>query len=198
MLLPIMTTSRLLAVFAVAWLALFAGCGSDDAEPAPATHTAANGDVYNDADVEFATTMVPLHAEMVQLVVLADDRPLSPDVRDLANAIREARVTEVEQMTDWLSGWDQEIPETAIDHANAGHDAEEMAGSEKVEELQELSDSEFQARWLEVMIAHYEEAIELAQAEQAEGRFADTVAFAETLEQSQTGDLEALQELLDR
>lgn len=192
-----MITSRLLTVLAVGCLALLAACGSDDADPAPATHTAANGDVYNDADVEFATTMVPLHAEVVQLVVLADDRPLSPDVRDRANAIREARVPEVEQMTDWLSGWDQEIPETAIDHANAGHDAEEMTGSEEVEELQELGDDEFQTRWLEVMIDHHEEAIELAQAEQADGRFADTVAFAETLEQTQTQDLEALQELLD-
>jgi uncharacterized protein (DUF305 family) len=192
-----MTTARLITL-GCALLLVAAGCGGEEADPPPAVHTASNGDVYNEADVEFASAMVPHDAETVQLVVLADGRPLSPEVRDLANAIRAERVLEVEEMTDWLTAWDQKVPETAIDHANAGHDPEEMTGSEEVAELQELGDEEFEDRWLAVMVEHHAEGVELAQAEQADGRYDDAVALAKSIEQTHEQDVAAMQELLDR
>lgn len=189
---------RVLTAGGAVLLMMLAGCGSEDAEPPPAVHTAANGEVYNDADVEFATAMIPHHGETVQLVVLADDRPLSRGARRLADDIRESRVADVEQMTDWLMAWDVEVPETVVDHANAGHGDDHLTGSETVDELTGLGDAEFEDRWLEVLADHHEEAGELARAEQQDGRYADAVALADAIEQQQSDDIDTMADLLDR
>ncbi len=103
-----------------------AACGDDSQEGAIAsgTRTAAGGDVFNDADVEFATSMVPHHAQAIQMVTLTDGRQLDPEVQQLADEIRAAQGPEVETMVDWLVAWGEEVPETSLDHVNAGHDAE--------------------------------------------------------------------------
>ncbi|NHA01294.1 hypothetical protein G5V59_19455 [Nocardioides sp. W3-2-3] len=50
-------------------------CSRDDAGDRPplATQTAMNGDVFNDADAEFATAFVQHHAAVLALVDLASD-----------------------------------------------------------------------------------------------------------------------------
>lgn len=80
------------------------------------TRTASNGDVFNEADVEFATNMIPHHAQAVRMVTLTDGRTLDPAVEQLANEIRDAQVPEIETMSDWLTAWDEEVPETSLDH----------------------------------------------------------------------------------
>lgn len=151
------------AVLAAVILALvLAACGGGE-DAGPAVHTAADGTSYNDADVAFATAMVPHLAETVQYVVLADDRPLSDDARVLANEIRAARVLDVEQLITWLNDWDQQIPETVLDHVNAGHGDEHAAGSEEVAGLEAASDEEFEARWLAAIADQLEEGVAIAE-----------------------------------
>jgi uncharacterized protein (DUF305 family) len=193
-----------------------AGCGDDaDSEPgsghaASDTQTAANGDVFNDADVQFATDMIPHHAQAVQMVVLAQGRPLDPEVEGLANEIRDAQVPEIEAMTDWLTAWDHEVPETSLDHANAGHDMDDMSGTgdeqqsdmpgmmsqEDMDGLADATDAEFQDLWLNMMIEHHAGAIEMAQAEQEDGEFAAAVALAETIEAGQQAEIATMEDLL--
>lgn len=51
--------------------ALVSACSGAGASGQPtASRTAANGDVFNTADVEFASAMIPLHAQALQLVTL--------------------------------------------------------------------------------------------------------------------------------
>ncbi len=78
-----------LAVFAGGFvLSLVAtGCGSDAADGADdptALRTASNGGVFNDADVEFATSMIPHHAQALEMVDLTVGRDLSPEVQAVA------------------------------------------------------------------------------------------------------------------
>ncbi len=61
--------------------------------------------------------MIPHHAQAIEMVTLTQGRPLDPAVEDLANQIRDAQAPEVETMVDWLTAWDEQIPETSIDHA---------------------------------------------------------------------------------
>ncbi|NHC22928.1 DUF305 domain-containing protein [Nocardioides sp. IC4_145] len=116
------------ALSALALSVTLAACGdkAQTADPSvadpSATQTASNGEVFNRADVDFATKMIPHHAQAVEMALMAQARDLSPEVAQLADDIRDAQVPEVETMTDWLTAWDQEIPETSLDHANAGHD----------------------------------------------------------------------------
>ena len=186
-----------------------AACGddSDSTSSASQPQTAANGDVFNQADVEFATDMIPHHAQAIEMVTLTDERPLDPAVKQLANQIRDAQVPEVETMTDWLTSWGEEVPETSIDHANAGHDMGDMPsmdsdmpgmmGADDIEGLQNASDEEFQDMWLEMMIEHHEGAIEMAKTEQADGKYPDAVSLAKSIETSQTAEIDQIRQLLD-
>jgi uncharacterized protein (DUF305 family) len=202
-------------------LALTACSDGGDDEPAAAVHTADNGDVYNDVDVEFATGMIPHHAQAIQMSLMAQGRPLDPEVETLVEEIREAQTPEVETMSDWLTAWDQEVPETAIDHANAGHavDPDDLAGmaaeeaegshgsgaghdmpgmvsAEDLAALGDAPDAEFQDMWLELMIEHHEGAIEMAETEQAEGEYAAAVDLAESIATSQADEIDTMERLL--
>lgn len=174
------------------------------------TQTASNGDVFNDADVQFATDMIQHHAQAVQMVVMTDGRQLDPEVAQLAEEIRAAQVPEIEQMTDWLSAWDQEIPETSLDHANAGHDMSEMSGSmegmdgdmpgmmtaEDMDALENASDADFQDMWLEMMIEHHTGAVEMAETEQQNGANEDAKALAGTIVETQQAEISTMEGLL--
>jgi uncharacterized protein (DUF305 family) len=194
-------------VAAAAALLALAGCGSNDTDPQTSTTTAANGDEFNDADVRFATDMIPHHAQALQMVDLTMGRSLDPQVASLTEDIRDAQAPEIQTMTDWLTAWDKPIPETPRDHANAGHDGtdgmgmsgDEMPGmmsSEELDELEAASDTEFQDMWLTMMIAHHEGAIEMAKTEQTDGTYQPAIDLAESIETSQQQEISHMQELL--
>jgi uncharacterized protein (DUF305 family) len=186
-----------------------AACGDDGGGSDPgAVQTASNGDVFSDADVQFATDMIPHHAQAVQMVVMTQDRKLDPAVQQLADEIRAAQIPEVETMVDWLTAWGEEVPPTSMDHANAGHDmsdmdsgdmASDMPGMMTAEEMDSLgnaSDAEFQDMWLTMMIEHHTGAIDMAKTEQSDGTFAGAIELAKTIESSQQTEIETMKGLL--
>ena len=201
------------ALFLTLTTAGLAGCGGDDASggtPA-AEHTAANGDVYNDADVEFATEMIPHHADALVMVDMTQGRRLSPEFAQLTEDIREAQAPEIELMADWLTDWGEEVPETSRDHVNShmgdgmgdgdgdmgmgdgmGMDPDDLA------ELRDSGASMFETMWMRMMIEHHEGAIEMARTEQDDGVFPAAIDLAESIETSQTAEIELMEELIDR
>lgn len=203
---PVVTKKFRLVAFAggLAISLLVVGCGSDDAAEPTALHTAPNGDVFNDTDVEFATSMIPHHAQALEMVDLTVGRDLSPEVQAVADAVREAQTPEVEQMTDWLVAWDQPVPATSMDHANAhgggsGSDESGMPGmmsADQMDALASASDGEFGDMFLEMMIDHHQGAIEMAQTEQAEGEYAESIDLAESIEAAQQEEIATMEGLL--
>ena len=192
-----------------------AACGDDTGETGSAgggpgdTQTASTGAVFNDADVRFATDMVQHHAQAVQMVVMAQGRPLDPEVARLAEDIRDAQVPEIETMTDWLTDWGQEVPETSLDHANAGHDMDDMSGGhsmdmdmpgamseEQMDALENASDDEFQALWLEMMVEHHRGAVEMAESEREDGVNEDAVSLASSIVATQQAEIDTMDQLL--
>lgn len=200
-----------LAALALALGLTASACGDSGDEMGGMDHgasdqqTASNGDVFNEADVTFARQMIPHHAQAIQMVVMAEGRPLDPDVAELANAIRDAQAPEVEQMVDWLTAWGEEVPETSMDHANAGHDMSEMTPmdgmddmpgmmtAEEMQALMDAPDAEFQDLWLEMMVEHHQGAIEMARTEQEEGHFEPAVQLAEDIEAAQESEIDAME-----
>jgi uncharacterized protein (DUF305 family) len=182
-------------------------CGEGDSHDAHPEQTAANGDVFNDADVDFATSMIPHHAQALAMVDLTRSRDLSPELHQLSIDILEAQGPEIELMAGWLTDWDKPIPETVRDHANAhveggddmGSDGSEMPGMMTDEEMSELARAqgpEFEDLWLEMMIEHHEGAIEMAQAERTDGTFDPAINLAESIETSQQAEIDHMTELL--
>lgn len=205
---------RLRVVVALAALAALvpalAACGDEAATERPAAvQTARNGDVFNAADVEFATAMIPHHAQAVQMALLAQGRPLAPEVRALVEQIQATQVPEVETMTTWLTDWDQEIPPTTLDHVHGGHGHEGgempedlpampgMMSADRIEELETSADSAFPALWLTMMIEHHEGAITMAEEERERGRFPDAVALAEDIARAQDAEIAVMEDHLD-
>lgn len=185
-----------------------AACGDDSGSSttdgaASETQTAANGEVFNDADVRFATDMIPHHAQAIEMVTLTDGRALDPDVAALAQQIREAQVPEVEDMTDWLTAWGQEVPETSLDHTNAGHDMEGMSdmpgmmSAEEMTSLQSAADADFQRMWLEMMVRHHEGAIEMAETEEAHGEYPAAIALARSIQAAQQAEIDQMHGMLE-
>lgn len=192
----------LTASLAVATLLALSACGNDDAPAPSATQTAANGDVFNDADVAFATEMIPHHAQALAMVDLTIERDLDPEVTQLAEDIRDAQAPEIEKLTDWLTDWDEPIPETSRDHANAHGDGEldsdmpGMMSADEMEGLEAAPDSEFQDLWLEMMVEHHRGAIEMAEAEQGDGAFDPAVKLADAIASGQEDEVEVMEGLL--
>jgi uncharacterized protein (DUF305 family) len=194
-------------------------CGGSDSDGAPAAvHTASNGDVFNDADVAFATAMIQHHAQAIAMVAMADGRPLDPAVTKLMEQIRDAQAPEIETMTGWLTDWDQKVPATVNDHAHGAHDdmggmgsdgdsgtsmgpetgagMPGMMSAEQMDELENASDAEFQDMWLEMMVEHHQGAIDMARDEIENGRYGDAVALAKNIESSQQQEIETMQGML--
>jgi len=199
------TTAALMgaALAATAVLTACGGSDSDNAEPS-ATRTAANGDVYNDADVTFAQQMIPHHAQAITMADMTRGRDLSPQVQQLADGIMAAQTPEIETMTGWLTGWGEEVPETMRDHANAEDGDMEMGDSDMpgmmsqddMEALESATDAEFEDMWLEMMVEHHQGAIEMAEDEQQEGEASAALDLAEDIAAGQTAEVKQMNKLL--
>lgn len=189
-------TCKTLAVAALiiaAPLAL-AGCGGEDDTPAGSTGQ------FNDADVTFATEMIPHHQQAVEMAELAADRAQSPEVRQLAEDIEAAQGPEIETMTQWLEDWGQEAPSASMDHGDMGHgDSDGMPGmmdETEMTTLEEADGATYDQMFLQMMIEHHEGAIEMARTEQANGENPDAVALAEQIETDQKSEIAKMDELL--
>lgn len=181
--------------------AALAGCADDAADERPAAvHTAANGDVYNDADIDFATEMIRHHADALVMVDLTQGRRLSPGMTQLTEDIRAAQVPEIETMVDWLTTWREDVPETSRDHVNSHSGSDEAMGMDPddITALEGTDGDAFETMWLEMMIEHHEGAIEMAEAEQEAGVFPDAVALAESIETSQAAGIDQMAGMLGR
>jgi uncharacterized protein (DUF305 family) len=201
---------RLLPAAAVVLLLLTAGC-SDDAGEAPspaAVSTAANGDVFNAADGDFASDLVQHHALALVLVDMSRTAEVSPELTATAAGILDAQSVEIQTATAWLSAWDLPVPETLRDHANAhaaergeeveipGADLPGMPGHDDLAELEQLEGRAFERRWLQLMIAHHEGAIEMAEEEVDDGEFPAAVELAESVAAAQRDQVEQMRSLL--
>ena len=186
-------------------LALTACRGDADGGSDAAVMTASDGSEFNRADVDFATQMIPHHAQAVQMVVMAQGRDLSAPVSSLMEDIRIAQVPEIETMADWLTTWDEPIPETSLDHANAENgqmpDMSEMDGMEgmmskaEMDELDAAPDADFEQLWLSMMREHHAGAISMAQAEVEDGHSPEAIALAEEIITSQSAEIDLMEDL---
>jgi uncharacterized protein (DUF305 family) len=179
--------------------------------------------VHNTADVDFVTGMIPHHEQAVEMsdLVLAqpDPSPGSDEaVRALAQQIADAQAPEVEQMKTWLEDWgmssDTATGDGGMDmdgHDMAGHgsgggemDGAEMNGGEmngmmtesQMNELSQATGAELDQLYLELMIAHHEGAIEMAQTELKDGKNPAALQLAQGVIDTQQAEIEQMQALL--
>ena len=190
-----MRYKRALAAVAAALTMTLAGCS--------ASGSSSDGKGHNEADVEFSSDMIQHHAQALQMVDLTLGRELDPEVVTLADQIRAAQAPEIEKMVDWLEAWDQPVPETSRDHANAHGEGMEMdadmpgmMSADEMAALEKAPDQEFQEMWLEMMIEHHKGAVEMAQAEVEDGESTKAVSLAEDVITAQEKEISTMEGLL--
>lgn len=200
----------------VATVAL-SGCGGAEDEPPAAEDAGQSVDAddvvgepgddtdHNEADVTFATQMIPHHAQALVMTDIALERQLDQDLAILVDDIRTAQAPEIELMADWLQEWGEPVPETMRDHAHGGHDEDsgempEMSGmmtEEQLAELEDASPAEFEELWLTMMIEHHEGAVQMAETEIEEGSYQPALELAGEIASSQTQEIERMQAMLE-
>ena len=200
-----MTTLRRVLVPLVAAAALaLGGCSASDSGGSAGSDAAdSSAGAHNDADVAFAAQMVPHHEQALQMVAMSQGRELSLEFEELTQQIMDAQQPEIDEMNGWLEAWG-EPSDDATGHDMSGmddmpgmdHGAPGMMTDDDLAELTNADVSAFEAMWLRMMIAHHEGAIEMSQTELAEGEFQPALDLAQSIIDSQTAEIEQMQQML--
>ncbi|MEV1295925.1 DUF305 domain-containing protein [Pseudonocardia sp. NPDC049635] len=178
---------------------------------------------HNQADIAFAQDMIPHHQQAVEMSTLATERAGSDDVRRLASEIEQAQGPEITAMQAFLAAWGAPAPGAmpGTDHESMGHGADQdgmgeggtghggmdhsgmghggMAGMmtpEQMAQLEQANGAEFDRMFLEMMIAHHEGAVQMAQAELANGVNPEAKALAQQIIDAQEAEIAEMRELL--
>src|SRR5690625_1437643 len=101
-------------------------------------------------------------------------------------------------MTSWLEAWGEEASATGgmegMDHG--GMDMEGMSQEEAMAELESLSGAEFDRRFLELMIAHHQGAVDMAQDQLDSGENPQALELAQKIIDDQQAEISEMEELL--
>lgn len=200
-------TTRILAMTSAALLggALLAGCGTSTADTQAAPSGAATAVAVADgseADVAFAQLMIPHHAQAVEMADLALQQGTSQDVLSLAGQIKAAQGPEIELMRGWLAAWgapEQMDGADGGDHGDmdmGGMSASGMMTGEDMNSLMNATGEEFDRMWLQMMIAHHQGAVQMAQRVLADSKNPDVTALAASVVAGQTAEIDTMQQLL--
>jgi uncharacterized protein (DUF305 family) len=197
------------AVILLATVSL-AGCGDDSnggsmpgmdhggtATAAPGNSATPAGEL-NDADVTFASRMIPHHQQAVQMASMAGYQATTAEVKRLAAAIQAAQDPEIKVMSGWLTTWGKPVPSP---QHGSHHGTDEMPGMMTEDELSELGrakGSMFDRMWLQMMIRHHQGAVAMAKTEQTAGKDPAAVALAKKIEADQNREIATMKRLLGR
>jgi len=149
---------------------------------------------FNEADVTFATEMIPHHRQAVEMAKLAETRAKSAEVKELAMKIMSAQDPEIQTMSGWLTTWGKPVPDDMAGMDMSGS-MPGMMSSADMDKLTKASGAEFDQMFLTMMISHHQGAIEMAKTEEASGMNADAEALAAQIEQAQAREITTMQGL---
>lgn len=150
---------------------------------------------FSQADIMFAQMMIPHHEqaiEMSDLILAKDD--VSPEVVELAEQIKAAQGPEIEQMESWLEEWG--VPAMRGDGHGAMGGMGGMLSEAEMDEIEAADGAEGEQLFLEGMIEHHEGAIAMAEQHQENGENPEALALTASIIESQTAEIEQMEQLL--
>jgi uncharacterized protein (DUF305 family) len=149
---------------------------------------------HNDADVAFATGMIPHHAQAVTMAEMAATKATNSDVKTLAATIKAAQAPEITEMSGWLTGWGQPVPDTAMGNGGMAMGDGMMTDAEMTQ-LSHATGAAFDRMWLQMMIKHHQGAVAMATTELASGSNGDAKKLAQAIITSQKAEIATMQKL---
>lgn len=192
-----------IAGLAVAASLALAGCTATAPEPADtsdhggshgSSNTSTPAAEFNDADVMFASMMIPHHEQAIEMSdIMLNKEGVEPQVAELAQEIKDAQGPEIELQQAWLKEWGADDSMDGMDHG--GMDG--MLSEEELSELEAADGPAASKLFLEQMIAHHEGAVEMAETEVAEGKNPDALALAQEIIDAQNAEIDRMKSLLE-
>ncbi|TQL42113.1 uncharacterized protein (DUF305 family) [Leucobacter komagatae] len=187
---------------------LIIGRVSGGAEPTPATRSAEAG---------FARDMQIHHDQAVEMSMIVRDLTDSPDIRLLAYDIATSQSQQAGQMFGWLATWGlpQSSPEPAMtwmhrplpsgeghSHAAPATTSEVpaampgMATREQLDELKTLRGVAAERMFLQLMIAHHEGGVDMADAVLERSDYPVVTDLAGSITKAQQSEIQLMEDLL--
>ena len=152
---------------------------------------------HNQADVTFATNMIPHHQQAVEMAQRALKQGSNAQVKALATDIQAAQDPEIQTLSGWLTAWGQPVPTPM-----AGHDMSQMGGmdgmmsAQEMQQLQAASGATFDRMWLQMMTRHHQGAVAMATTETQQGQSADAKVLAGQIITAQNKEIATMAQLL--
>lgn len=199
------TRATVLAGTAASALLLAAGCSDDNDTATHDTHSATSTTSsaapsaaartdFNDADVTFLQMMYPHHAQAVDMAKMVPTHTQNAQLIALAAQVEKAQAPEMQQITGLLAGFGKPAPS-----ASGGHDGHAMPGmmtDAQMSALQSAQGADFDKQWLEMMIAHHEGAVAMAQTELAGGVNPESRQLATAIVADQQAEIATMRGML--
>lgn len=160
---------------------------------APRLRGGTDGDAeYNAVDVHFIGMMVPHHDQAIEMsdVLLASELD-DPEVRDLAQRIKDGQERENRQMLEWADEWG--IDEDMEFHSH--HIANGMFMPDELETFRDLDGEELREQFLRLMHHHHAEVIAMTQGEVENGGYAPLRELAQEMIDIQTAEMREMEQL---
>ncbi|MGI5147372.1 DUF305 domain-containing protein [Plantactinospora sp. CA-294935] len=192
----------------VATLLLLGGCAPAPARtgvpvgvPAPAPTgsapaSAAPSGAFNDTDVMFLQMMVTSHGQGLALVRLAPERAEREELKILAAAIDVTQEAEQRTMRDWLRGWGRSTSADPDANAHAEHGGLPVLGPAQLSALSRTSGARFETDFLNLLIGHQHNAVELARMETTSGVHPEVRELARRIDLSRTAQIDQMLKML--
>ncbi|MFJ3582261.1 DUF305 domain-containing protein [Streptomyces sp. NPDC090127] len=181
---------------------LLSGCGTETAPGAgkPSASASRTAGAFNDADVAFAQAMIPHHQQALEMARLADGRAEDAGVKKIVADVEKAQDPEIRTMKAWLTAWGKpEAPAThGGGHGGGGHSMAGMMSEQDMKDLAALRGRAFDRKFAELMIAHHEGAVDMAETERKNGRDATARKLADDVVRTQSAEIAELKEILGR
>jgi uncharacterized protein (DUF305 family) len=152
------------------------------------------------AEAGFARDMIVHHAQAVEMAEIVRDRTEDQQIENLATDIVLTQQGQIGQMQGWLSVWglSQGRPGPAMEwmgHPTRGP-MPGMASAEEINVLREAPPEETDEQFLRLMIPHHQAAVPMAEAVIEQTDDEEVARFAETVDESQTIEIELMQQML--
>ena len=202
-------TARRIAVAAtgLALAAVLSACGGShsgmtgmSSSTATAGGSSASGassaasDTARQGDIAFAQSMIPHHQQAIEMADLALKNASSAKVKELATQIKGAQDPEIKTMKGWLSSWG--APEDmGMDHSGMGGMTGMMSDAD-MKKLEAARGADFDTMWLQMMIAHHQGALTMANDVLTTTQDPDVKTLAQAVVSGQTKEIDTMKGLL--
>ncbi|MFC9090196.1 DUF305 domain-containing protein [Nocardiopsis dassonvillei] len=199
------------------------GAPGESSSPATADQIAALAEEqgHNEADVTYLVMMIEHHSQALEMTDLVPERHEREDIELIADRIADAQGPEITAMESWLEenifGPARENPahqnfcglegdgthhdesgdvptcELEVDHG----DMPGMATEEELEQLAAAEGGEFDRLFVELMTAHHEGAVTMAEEVLAEGKDQTVMRMANDVIAAQKADIARMEQALE-